>query len=179
MLFILSVLVILIVVGILWWISTGNRFRTLQVKIRETESGIDVALTKRYDVLTKLLDVCRQYAAYEKDTFAQLAELRGGMTMQDRSEISGAMDGVTERIHALAEAYPELRASEQYQSLQAGIRDVEEQLQASRRLYNGNVSSLNQLLVTFPSSLVGKRLKVEAREFFQADAVRRQDVSMK
>ena len=79
---------------------------------------------------------------------------------------------------ALAEAYPALRASEQYQTLQSGIRDVEEQLQAARRLYNGNVSSLNQLLVTFPSSLVGRHLGMAPRDFFQAEAAKRQDVSM-
>lgn len=178
MLYVLIALVVLIVVGILWWISAGNRFRTLNVKINETESGIDVALTKRYDVLTKLLDVCKQYAAHEKDTFTQIVQMRGGMTMKERSEAAGAMDGLMGRINALAEGYPALRASEQYQGLQAGIRDVEEQLQASRRLYNGNVSSLNQLLVTFPSSIVGKHLGITAREFFQAEDAKRQDVSM-
>lgn len=179
MLFILIVLIVLVIGGILWWISIGNRFRILNIKINETESGIDVALTKRYDMLTKLLDVCRQYAAYEKDTFAQIAEIRGGMTMQERNEVSGTMDGITGRINALAEAYPALHASEQYQSLQSGIRDVEEQLQASRRLYNGNVSSLNQLLLTFPSSIVGKHLNIKEREFFQAEDAKRLDVSMK
>ena len=177
MLIILIALAIIVVV-VIWWICTGNRFRTLNVKIDETESGIDVALTKRYDVLTKLLDVCRQYAAYEKETLTQTVQLRRGMTTGERSEASGAMDGLMGRINALAEAYPALRASEQYQTLQSGIRDVEEQLQAARRLYNGNVSSLNQLLVTFPSSLVGRHLGMAPRDFFQAEAAKRQDVSM-
>lgn len=172
--------VVLILLVIFWWIATSNRFRQLVVKIDESESGIDVALTKRYDTLTKMIDVCKMYAKHEVDTFANIVNLRKGMNMAERGAANGQMDALAERINILAEAYPELRSSEQFRELQLGIRDVEEHLQASRRFYNSNISTYNQLLVTFPSSIVGKNyLKMKARDFFETEAHKRQDVTIR
>lgn len=161
-----------------WAIRTGNRFRRLAVKISESESGIDVALTRRHDTLVKLLDVCRQYAGHESDTFGRLVELRQGMTMAQRGEAAREMNRLTERLNVTAEAYPELKSAEVFRRLQDGIRDAEAHMQAARRLYNANVSAMNQLLVTFPPSLVGSALKLRPFEFFEADEDSRADVSM-
>jgi len=173
---VISAIVLLLIV--IWWISTGNRFRQLTVKIDESESGIDVALTKRYDTLTKMVDVCKQYAAHERETFSRIIELRSGMSMSQRCEASVQMDELKARLNVIAENYPELRSSEQYKELQLGIRNAEEHLQAARRLHNSNVSTFNQLLVTFPNSIVGGSMKMQRREFFEAEQHKRQDVDM-
>jgi LemA protein len=154
-----------------------NRFRRLIVKISEGESGIDVALTKRYDTLNKMLEVCRQYAAHEVSTFSQTIELRQGMSMQERRQANAQMDVMASHLSFVAEQYPQLRSAEVFRDLQGGIRDTEEHLQAARRLYNSNVSIFNQYLVTWPYSFIGKEYSPFA--FFEAEESKRADVSMK
>jgi LemA protein len=162
---------------ILWAVTVKNRFRRLIVKIGEGESGIDVALTKRYDTLTKMLDICRQYAAHEVATFSKTIELRNGMTMQERRQANAQMDAMAAHLNFVAEQYPQLRSADVFRDLQGGIRDTEEHLQAARRLYNANVSIFNQYLVTWPYSFIGKEYNPFA--FFEAEESKRLDVSMK
>jgi LemA protein len=146
------------------------------VKISESESGIDVALTKRYDTLTKMLEVCRKYAAHEVETFSKVIELRRGMSMAERNQANAQMDEMSAKLNVVAEQYPLLKSAEIYSDLQAGIREAEAHLQAARRLYNANVSAFNQYLVTFPNSLLGK--KYTAYPFFEAEASKRGDVTI-
>lgn len=164
--------------GVFWYISTMNRFARLVVKIAEADSGIDVGLTKRHDTLAKMLDVTRAYARHESETLASLVEMRKGMSMAERLEANRQMDGIEGRLNLLAEAYPELRSSENFKELQQAVVEVEEHLQAARRIYNMNVSSFNQLLVSFPASIVGNIHKHTAREFFEADEKKKEDVVM-
>ena len=159
-------------------ISISNRLNKARVKIDEAGSDIDVSLTKRYDVLTKMVDVVKSYAKYEKETLFQTIQLRKGMSMQEKNEANRIMGENFERIHALAENYPELKASANYNTLQKAIADVEEHLQASRRLYNANVSRYNQLLVTFPTSVIAGMKGMTREEFFSAEETKRQDVKM-
>ncbi len=159
-------------------ISMVNRLRQAQVKIDEAAAGIDVALTKRYDVLTKLLDITKAYAKHEQDTLQEVIRLRNGMTMQERSEANAKMDEAIGRIQVLAEAYPELKSSENFKQLQISVMDVEEHLQAARRVYNGAVSAFNKRLASFPDSLAGKALHLEPKAFFQAETNKRNDVAM-
>lgn len=173
------IIVAVVVLIALWYISAGNRFRRMLVKVDESESGIDVALTKRFDMLTKLLNACKSYTGYENETLAKVIELRRGMSMVERGEAAKQMDTVSGQLNVLAEAYPELKSSENFRELQSGISDAEGQLQAARRLYNSNVSVFNQSLVTFPASIVAKNMKLTKREFFEADEKKREDVEIK
>lgn len=175
----LIVLGVIILLAALWYIATANRFRQTLVKINEALSGIDVALTKRFDVLSKMLDVTKAYAKHEKETLAQIVQLRKGMPMPEKILANQQMDEVLGRINLVAEAYPELRSSENFQRLQHSISDVEEHIQAARRVYNANVSSFNQMLVTFPASLVGNGMKLKRQDFFQAESAKREDVPMR
>lgn len=170
------IIALIALIPVLWTIKIGNRFRRMIVKISESESGIDIALTKRYDTLTKMLEVCRQYAAHELGTFEKIVGLRQGMTMEQRSQANKQMDELTAKLNVVAEQYPQLRSAEVFSDLQSGIRDAEAHLQAARRLYNANVSAFNQSLVTFPNSLVGKKYKPYA--FFEAEGIKTADVSM-
>ena len=163
---------------LIWFVSTRNKIVRAEVKIGEAESGIDVALTKRYDVLTKMLDVTKGYAKHERETLAEVVNLRRGMSMSERNEANAKMDDMMARINILKEDYPDLKASENFKQLQMSILDVEEHLQASRRLYNGNVTIFNNIIVTFPSSVVAGMMGKSKKEFFEAEARKRADVKM-
>ncbi len=168
---VLLVLVVLV-------IAIANSLRRTQVVIRESDAGIDVALTKRYDLLTKLFDVTKGYAKHEEAMFSSITGLRAGMSMAEKNAANSEMDAAKLRINAVAEAYPDLRSSEQFSHLQAACADAEEHLQAARRVYNSNVSRLNQALVSFPSSLVGSLLGIQQQPFFEAEAQKQQDVNL-
>lgn len=170
--------VILVVIAI-WWIATSNNFKRMRNKINEARSGIEIALTKRYDMLTKLLDVAKGYAKHENELFSEVIRLRRGMTGSEINEANAKMDKMKESIVLTAEAYPELRSSELFRELQAGIRDSEEHLQAARRLYNSNVTSYNTSIDIFPSSLIAKASGAVKEELFVAEEKKLQDVEMK
>ena len=168
---IIALVVLLIVLSIVvWYISTSNKIKRLDIKVSEALSGIDVALTKRYDVLTKMVDVVRSYKEYEKQTFTDIVGLRMGMSMQERKDASAKLDILSSELRLVAENYPVLKSSENYVMLQKSVLDVEEHLQASRRLYNANVTAYNNMLVTFPSSVVANGMGAVRKPFFEAEA---------
>lgn len=176
---VIAIIIAVILIGILgWYFSTFNGIKTAELKVSEALSGIDVALTKRYDVLTKMLDTVKAYKAYEKETLTELVRLRAGMSMNERNDANRKMDNLSSEIRLLAENYPELKSSENFIELQKAISDVEEHLQASRRLYNANVTDYNRRIVTFPSSVVAGMMGATQKSFFEADSVKRQDVKM-
>ena len=178
-------LIVIAIVGVLppavvaWYISTMNAFARLAVKVTESDSGIDVALTKRFDTLTKTLDVCKGYAKHEAEVLEKVVKMRRGhMNLDEKKEVNQQMDEVSGKINILAEAYPDLKASENFKQLQLAINDVEEHLQAARRIYNMNVSLFNQMLAAWPSSIIGRQNGHTPKEFFQAEERKRADVKM-
>ena len=175
---VLAVLVVVVIAVVIWTISTSNRFKILLVKIRESDSGIDVALTKRYDTLTKMIDVVKAYAKHESELFEKIIKLRSGMSMAEKNEANLQMDEATNRINVVAENYPELRSSENFKQLQDAIRDAEDHLQAARRVYNMNVSLFNQAITVFPASVIANSAHHTQKEFFVADENRRADVQI-
>jgi LemA protein len=128
----------------------------MQVKINEASSGIDVALTKRYDFLTKELGVAKTYAKHEKETLYETIKMRSGLSMSEKNAVNDQLNQMEITVKALAESYPEIKADKLFIELQRNIKDAEEHLQASRRLYNSNVSEYNQLLSIFPINLFFK-----------------------
>ena len=174
----LIALFIIVLILFVWWIATHNRFKRLLVKIDEASSGIDVALTKRFDTLSKLRDIAKSYAKHEVDTFDKIVQLRKGMTVSEKNNANIQLDQMQKQINVVAESYPELKSSENFKQLQLAVMDVEEHLQASRRLYNANVSLFNQLAASFPSSIVSNSMKLKQQAFFMSEESRRQDVAM-
>ena len=172
---IITVIIVLLVCIVIWYISTSNGIKRSQLKVEEAESGIDVALTKRYDVLTKMLDVVKGYQAHEKTVLTELVKLRSGMTMAEKNAANQKMEQLTKDINILAENYPELKSSNNFMELQ---KTMEEHLQAARRLYNANVNTYNTKLVVFPSSIVANNMHAVKKPFFEADEAKRQDVKM-
>ena len=176
---ILIIIAVVVLIPIFWWISTSNNFKRMDVKISEALSGIEVALAKRYDMLTKLLDVAKGYKQHEAELFAEVIKLRKGMSVGELNQAAAKMDDMASSLHVVAEAYPELRSSDVFRELQGGIRDAEEHLQAARRLYNSNVTAFNMATRVFPSSIVAKSQNAVEREFFVTEEIKRSDVAMK
>ncbi len=171
------ILIAAVLLVIYWVISTTNGFKRKEIRIGESLSGIEVALTKRYDMLTKLLDVTKGYAAHEKELFATVVNLRHGMSIGEMNKAEHQIEELSSKIFAVAENYPTLRSSEAFAELQKGIRDAEEHLQAARRLHNSNVKQYNTAISMFPSSLLAKGRT--PCEFFEAEEYKRADVEMK
>lgn len=175
------VVVLALLVG-LWYIATMNSLRQLEVKVSEADSGIDVALTKRFDALSKLVNTTKGYAKHEASIFENVTKWRKGLpdalTMEQKQEFLGKMNEVQSGINVAVENYPDLKADKVFINLQNSINEVEAHLQAARRLYNSNVSTLNQRVVTFPVSIVAGQIKMSKKPFFEADAAKRQDVDV-
>ena len=173
------VIVILIVVLVIvyWCIRTVNGFKKKEIRVEEGLSGVEVALTKRYDMLTKMLDTAKGYMALESELFTKVIALRRGMSVTEMNEAQQQMDSLSGKLFAVAENYPELRSSDVFVELQRGIRDAEEHLQAARRLYNSNVTAYNTAIAMFPAKILAGSHQL--KEFFAADAGKREDVKMK
>ena len=166
----------IIIVIVIWAMVTTNGFKKKEIKIEEALSGIEVALTKRYDTLTKLLDITKGYMAHESEIMENVINLRQGMGISEMSEADRLMGELTGRIFAVAENYPELRSSDVFVQLQKGVREAEEHLQAARRLYNANVSNFNIAIAMFPAKLLAKGYS--PKEFYDADDEKHNDVNM-
>ena len=162
-----------------WFIGKSNSFKRLRNKLTESQSGIEVALTKRYDMLTKLFDVAKGYMNFERDTMTQVINLRKGMSMSEMKDASAKMDDMQRSINVVAENYPQLRSSDVVVNLQAGVRDAEEHLQAARRLFNSNATMYNNAIQVFPGSIVAGMKGLKSSEYFEAEEAKKQDVSMK
>lgn len=158
------ILAVLVLAG--WIVYTINSFRTKKIKVTEGLSGVEVALTKRYDVLSKMLDASKGYLEYERSLFLETVRIRTNMTLKEISSTEEQMDQVTEQIYAVAEKYPDLKSSRVFMELEAGISDAEEHLEAARRVYNSNVRIYNTAIAKFPASILAGKRKPEA--FFEA-----------
>lgn len=170
------VILIVLVLIALWCISTTNGFKKKEIRVQEGLSGVEVALTKRYDMLTKMLDTAKGYMAHETGLFEKVIALRRGMSIEELNSAQQQIDSLSGRLFAVAEGYPELRSSEVFAELQRGIRDAEEHLQAARRLYNTSVTAYNTAIAMFPAKLLsGGR---QPKEFFAAEEHKREDVKM-
>ena len=176
--YLIYVIIGLLVVGLVWFIATKNKLNQTLENIQEADSWIDVALTKRYDVLTKLIETVKGYAKHEKETLFEVVNLRKGMTVEEKNIATSKMNKNFEKINVLVENYPDLKASENFKTLEKSILEVEEHLQAARRMYNSNVSVFNQMLVTFPISAVASMSGLTKQTFFEADEHKKNDVKI-
>lgn len=178
--------IVLLFVGIIvffvvvWIITTTNSFRRMLVKIDESESSIDVALTKRFDLLTKMFQATKGYMKHEQETLEKVVKLRQpghSASINEKQEFANEVSKGLQRLNVVVEQYPDLKASQNVLKLQDAAFDVEENLQASRRVYNSNVSYYNQKVVVFPSNIIARWKNFGKRDFFEAEEVKRQDVA--
>ena len=172
------VAVVVVVLLLVWFIGTTNHIRVLEVKINEATSGIDVALEKRYAVLTKQMEVVRNVCSEEQKLAFESIKLRQEMSLDEQVDAINKLEKVSNGFNALMENYPEMKSNENFDTLQKSVNDTEEHLQAARRLFNSNVSAFNQYIVTFPTSIVASMTGKTQKTFFEADETRKSDVDL-
>ena len=163
------VLLVIIIGGYLW--STYNGLVTLNVRVDEAWSDITVQLKRRADLIPNLIESVKGYAAHESQVFENVTKARSetvnASTPAEASVAENHFQGALKSLFAVAEAYPQLQANQNFLQLQAELVDTEDKIQASRRFYNGGVRELNTRIKVFPNNLIARRLGFTEREFFE------------
>jgi LemA protein len=175
-------IIILVVVGVLalYVVYTYNHFVKLTQRTKEAWADIDVQLKRRYDLIPNLIETVKGYAAHERGVFEEVTEARAkatqvhvdptGVTAEQIAAMAGAESALTAslgKLLAVAEAYPDLKANQNFSQLQSELTDTENKIQAARRFYNGNVRDLKIALQSFPSNLVGDTFGFKEESFFE------------
>jgi LemA protein len=166
------VVVLALILGIYLW-ATYNALVTLNVRVDEAWSDITVQLKRRADLIPNLIETVKGYASHEKGVFEAVTKARAAtLSAGDPShaaEAENMMQSALKSIFAVAEAYPQLQASQNFLQLQGELVDTEDKIQASRRFYNGGVRELNTKIQLFPNTLFAKQLGFGSRDFFEVE----------
>jgi LemA protein len=165
------IIVAIVVVLVLIFIGVNNSMIGARNRVDEAWSGIDVQLKRRHDLVPNLVETVKGYATHERETFEKVTEARADAMKAQGPAQAGAAEGrlsaVLGDLRAIAENYPELRATENFQQLQRELTELEDEIQASRRIYNSNVQTYNTKIQVFPNSVIASMRNFEAREFFE------------
>ena len=168
-----QVIVIVIVFALLWVVLTYNRFITLRNRVKEAFSDIDVQLKRRYDLIPNLVETVKGYASHEKGVFEKVTEARtramGAQNMHAKAEAENMLSTTLKSLFAVAENYPDLKASANFLELQRELRDAEDKIQAARRFYNTNVMALNTKVESTPSNFIAQLFGFKKEEFFEIE----------
>lgn len=165
----LSLAVLAAITG--WAVWTYNRCIRLRNQVAEAWAGIDVQLQRRYDLVPGLVATVKGYRQHESSVLERVAHLRGHPELRvgQRADEESGLSRSIGRLFALAEDYPELKASEGFRQLHASLVEIEEQLQYARRYYNGSVRDNNNLVEGFPSLIVARLFGFRLAEFFEIE----------
>jgi LemA protein len=180
---ILWVILGIIVIIILWLIAIYNGLVKSKNRTEEAWSDIDVQLKRRYDLIPNLVETVKAYAKHEREVFLRITEARtramGAQGTAAKAEAENALSQTLKSLFAVAENYPDLKATQNFLQLQDELSDTENKIQAARRFYNGNVRDFNIRLQTFPNNLIAESLGFKPREFFGAEEAEREPVKVR
>lgn len=167
----LYILLIALVVIVLWGIALFNGLIRLKNRVSEAWSDIDVQLKRRYDLIPNLMETVKGYMQHEEGVLTKVTEARNMAMNASGTEAKGkaenALSETLKSLFAVAENYPDLKASQNFLQLQDEISDTENKIQASRRFYNGNVRDFNTKIQVFPNNMIANSLGFKAFEFFE------------
>lgn len=165
------ILGIVVLLGIFIWLSY-NSLITLRERIKEARSGIEVQLKRRIDLIPNLVETVKGYAKHEKEVFENVTKARSALmsagSMGEKAKTENMLEGALKSLFAVAEAYPELKASENFKQLQSDLTDTEDKISYSRQFYNSNVLSYNTKLKTVPTNIIANIFHFTEEEFFEA-----------
>jgi LemA protein len=170
---VLLVVGIVVLLTLISFVAMYNRFVRQRTLVDESWHGIDVELTRRHDLIPNLVATVQGYAAHERTVLDQLVQAREAATTHqagtphEREGYEDAVGGALTHVLARVEAYPELKASQNFLQLQRELTTTEDRIAAARRFYNGNVRAFNTRVDTFPSNLVANTTHFTKREFFE------------
>ncbi len=156
---------------IIWAVWSYNRFVRLRNQADEAWSGIDVQLQRRHELVPNLLATVKGYMAHESGVLERVTRLRtdAGMGLDERASAESGLSRSISRLFAVAEDYPDLKASESFMQLHESLVEIEEQLQYARRYYNGSVRDYNILVESFPGVLIAGMLNKQPKDFFEIE----------
>jgi LemA protein len=179
------ILIAIVVILVLWVVGSYNRFIKLINHAKEAWADIDVQLKRRYDLIPNLVNTVKGYATHESSAFENVTRARsaamGASTLDEKGKAENMLVGALKSVFAIAEAYPELKANQNFLALQNELSDTENKIQAARRFYNGNVRDLNTGIESFPGNVIAGAFKFSKMEFFEleADEAARKPVEVK
>ncbi|OHA18322.1 MAG: hypothetical protein A2664_02570 [Candidatus Taylorbacteria bacterium RIFCSPHIGHO2_01_FULL_46_22b] len=181
--FYLLVVVVVILFG--WVVFVYNRFVSLINRGKEAWADIDVQLKRRYDLIPNLVATVKGYATHETGAFEKVTQARtaamGAQSLADKNQAENMLTGALKSLFAVAEAYPDLKANQNFLELQRELSDTENKIQAARRFYNGNVRDLNTAIESFPGNIIANMFKFAKMELFElsdADAAAKEPVKV-
>ncbi len=161
---------------------TYNSLITAKTRVEEAWSGIDVQLKRRASLIPNLVETVKGYAAHEKEVFSRVTEARSALmkaaTPQEKAAADNALSATLKSLFAVAEAYPDLKANENFKQLQEELADTEDKIAYARQFYNTNVMEYNIKIRLFPSVLIANIFNFQAAEFFEAEDEEREDVQV-
>lgn len=161
----------LVLILVIWFITVFNSIISLRNRTQEAWSDIDVQLKRRHDLIPNLIETVKGYAKHEKELFEKVTQARADAINAKGAEQAGKAENILtdalKSVFAVAENYPNLRASENFQKLQDELTDTEDKIEASRRFYNGNVRDFNTNIQVFPNSMVAGMTGSKPFELFQ------------
>lgn len=165
------IFLVVIFLIIIWFIGTYNGFVKGKNLMHEAWSGIDVQLKRRYDLIPNLVETVKGYSQHEKGLFEEVARLRSlsmnATTVKAKSEAEGALVEGLKSLFAVAEAYPELKANQNFMELQKSLEGIENELQLARRYFNGTVRDFNIRVESFPSTVIAQLFSFRVADFFE------------
>ena len=177
------VLLILIVLAVIFVIGMYNSLVQLRVRADSSWSDIDVQLKRRHDLIPNLVETVKGYATHEKGTFENIAKFRSqamqASTPADKAVAENQLTGALKSLFAVAENYPELKASEQFTQLQGALSQTEDSIQNSRRYYNAVVRDLNTKIQSFPTNILAGMFGFQQKQFFETTEADREPVAVK
>lgn len=176
------ILVVVLVLFVGYVFTTYNSLVTLKNRIKEAFSQIDVQLKRRVDLIPNLIETVKGYAKHEKTVFENVTKARsalmGATTKQAKSDADNMLTDALKSLFAVAEAYPELKASENFSQLQRQLEDTEDKIAYSRQFYNSNVLDYNNKIQTVPSSIIANMFGFKEEAFFEATEAERKNVKV-
>ena len=169
---------------VLWIIAAFNSLVTLKNRAKEAWADIDVQLKRRYDLIPNLVETVKGYATHERELFEKVTQARasamGATGLKDKAVAENTLSGTLKSLFAVAENYPELKASQNFLALQNELTDTEDKIQAARRFYNTNVRDLNIKVEIFPANMIASSFGFKQMELFQtANDAEREPVAVK
>jgi LemA protein len=170
MVIVIIIVALLLLIGLIY-VLVRNSLVNLDQRVDESWSGIDVQLKRRHDLIPNLVETVKGYATHERETFEKVTQARAAAMQasgpaqagQAEGQLTAALGG----LRVVAEQYPELRATENFQQLQRQLSELEDEIQASRRIYNSNVQVFNTRIQQFPASIPAKQLGYTEKQYFE------------
>ena len=169
----LIIVIAIVVILIIWFVATYNSLINLRNRVKDQWSQIDVQLKRRADLIPNLVETVKGYAKHEKTTLDEVIDARNSFnsasSKEEEIKASGELTGMLNRLFALAESYPDLKANQNFMSLQNDLRDTEDKISTMRQFYNDTVLTYNNKVQTIPSNIVASISHFKEESFFEID----------